>query len=473
MGLATPPVMTKAGSNSEVMNWRSLRGPRATVVLAVGLLAGVTSPLPAGEARLVVLSPHNEAIREEFDRGFSEWHRSEFGEPAEIDWRVVGGSSESIRFVQSEFARKPGGIGIDVFFGGGQEPFYELADKGWAQPYRLPEPILAGLGSEVAGIPLRAPDYSWYGAAISSFGILENLRVTRLARLPRVERWVDLARPDLRGWVGAGDPRGSGTMLVMFESFLQARGWKEGWRLLSELAGNVRQFDRLSSTTAKEATLGESAYALSIDFYAFTQIAAVGRTNLTFVLPRDFAAVSPDGIAILRGAPNPDLARRFLDYVLSDAGQKLWMLPCGYSGGPTRHSIERMPVRPALYRQFRNVSNIEFSPFDLHFDFRYNARLAQQRRGVVSTLAGALFVDLHDELKAAWRAIIARGLRSSDIEALGAVPLSEAEALELSRNEWKDPAIRNARRIEWQRWAQERYRQLAVQSSGTPTAAMN
>lgn len=427
----------------------------------LALAAILTASLGAlAELQLVVLSPHNEAIREEFERGFSRWHASRHGESVDIDWRLVGGSSESIRFVQSEFTRKPDGIGIDLFFGGGQEPFYELAEKHLVDPHRVPAEILGGLPSDVAGIELRAPDFGWYGAAISSFGILQNLRVQSLAHLPPIQRWEDLTRPELKGWVGAGDPRGSGTMHVMFESFLQARGWDEGWRLLTRLAGNARRFDRISSTTAKDAAVGETAYALSVDFYAFTQIAAAGKTNLAFVLPVDFAAVNPDGIAILRGAPHRDLARRFLEFTLSDAGQKLWLLPQGHPEGPARHSIERMPVRPGLYTQFRDVSNIGPSPFDLPAGFRYDARLAQQRRGVVATLAGAMFVDVHDDLKAAWTAVIERGLRPAELIEFGRMPITEAEARDLSGAPWRNPSERHARKTEWQVWAQRKYRAL-------------
>jgi ABC-type Fe3+ transport system substrate-binding protein len=424
------------------------------------LLSGAVLVAPAADT-VVVVSPHNEAIRDEFERGFSSWHQARFGSAVDVDWRVVGGSSESLRFVQSEYARKPEGIGVDLFFGGGQEPFYELAERHWAEPCVLSAEVLAGLAPDVAGIELRAPDGAWFGAAISSFGILENLRVQKLAGLPRVLRWEDLADPKLEGWVGAGDPRGSGTMHVMFESFLQARGWEEGWRLLARIAGNTRRFDRISSTTAKDAALGESAYALAVDFYAFTQIAAAGRSNLSFVLPRDFTAINPDGIALLRGAPNRTVACRFLEYVLSEAGQRLWLLPRGHPGGPTRHSIERMPVRPDLYGRFRGISNIEFSPFDLTSGFRYDARKAQQRRGVVATMAGALFVDVHDDLREAWRGLVRRGLPAEATDEFGGVPLTEAEAKELATTSWRDAAVRNAKRTEWQSWARAKYRRLA------------
>lgn len=414
----------------------------------------------SGAETLVVISPHNEAIREEFERGFVRWAAAQLGTTVQIDWRVVGGSSEAIRFVQSEFTRKPDGIGIDVFFGGGQEPFYELAEKGWAVACDLPRPVLDGMPTEIGGLELRDRAGRWYGSAVSTFGILENLRVQRLAGLPRVTRWQDLARPELEGWVGAGDPRGSGTMHVMFESFLQARGWEEGWKLLTCMAGNTRRFDRISTTTAKDAALGESAYALAIDFYAFSQIAAAGKTNLTFILPEDFSALVPDGVAALRGGPRPDLACRFLEFVLSDAGQELWLLPVGHPRGPARHSIERMPVRPALYNRHRNVSNIESSPFDRPTAFRYDAKLAQQRRGVVATLAGALLVDVHSDLQKAWRAVIRRGTRDEDLRRLGQVPITETEARELSSGDWRDPRTRNARKTAWQTWARDKYRSI-------------
>jgi len=447
-----------------------MRATLQALVTAGILLAALplVTPPARGENPLVILSPHNEAIREEFETAFSRWHSTRFGQPVDIDWRMVGGSSESIRFVLSEFSRKPDGIGIDLFFGGGHEPFYELAEKHLAVPHPLPKAILDGLGSDVAGIELRAADFSWYGAAISTFGILQNLRVLERTHLPRVQRWEDLVRPELKGWVGAGDPRGSGTMHVMFESFLQAKGWNEGWNLLTRLAGNTRRFDRISSTTAKDAAVGETAYALSVDFFAFTQIAAAGKTNLTFILPVDFAAVSPDGIAMLRGAPHSEIARRFLEFVLSDSGQKLWFLPRGHPEGPVRHSIERMPVRPALYQTFADISNIPTSPFDLPAGFRYDARRAQQRRGVVATLAGAMFVDVHDDLKSAWDAIIQRGLRPDDLAEFGKPPLTESEARDLAAQGWREAAVRAERRSAWQRWAQQKFRRLA-HAAATPT----
>ena len=410
---------------------------------------------------MIVVSPHNEAIRSEFGRAFDQWHRAHFGEPATVEWRDVGGSADALRFVQSEFASKPQGIGIDVFFGGGSEPFLLLADRKQAFAYAPAHEILDEIPRSVNGIEVYDAAHMWFGAALSSFGILENKRVQATMGLPPVSRWEELRRPELYGWVGIGDPRNSGTMNNMFEAILQAYGWVRGWQLLTQISGNCRQFDRFSSATAKDVTLGETAYAFAIDFYAFSQIAIAGRTNLTFVLPQDFTAISPDGIAILKGAPNLVLAERFIDFVLGEAGQKLWFLPRGHPEGAVQYSIERMSVRPDFYRRYRGVSNIEFSPFEVNSNFHYDSRLARERRDVVAALAGAILVDTHSGLKAAWREIIRRGLRESDLQSLGRMPLSDKEAMELSASTWSDPLIRNRKKIEWQSWAQRKYRDLA------------
>jgi ABC-type Fe3+ transport system substrate-binding protein len=443
---------------------RRARRARSSAVL---YLAALLPALPAlhsvrAAPRVVIITPHVDAIRNEFAHGFAEWHRQQFGEPAGVDWRTIGGTSDSLKFVQSEFAKKPDGIGIDVFFGGGQEPYLILTDKQLVTSYRPPPSVLDAVPRTLGGMEVYDAEFRWFSAALSSFGILQNTRVQRLAGLPEAKRWEDLADPKLFGWVGAGDPRNSGTMKVMFEAFLQAYGWDKGWELLAQIGGNARGFDRVSSSTAKDVTLGETAYAFAIDFYGASQISVAGRSNMVFTLPDDFTAINGDGICILKGATNFVTARRFLDFTLGEPGQRLWFLPLGHPEGPRRHALERSSIRPDFYKRYRGVSNIELSPFDLNQSFTYNAKLARDRNDLLGALIGALLVDPHAELQAAWREVIARGRRPADVAELGRLPLSEAEALKLSATEWKNPAVRNQKKIEWQNWARAKYRKLCA-----------
>src|SRR5438445_9320728 len=114
-------------------------------------LAVLSSPLHGG-SKVVIITPHVDAIRTEFGRAFAEWHLRKYGEKAEADWRQVGGTSDALRFVQSEFAEKPAGIGIDCFWGGGQEPFLVLADKKLSQRYEPPAEILCAIAESLKGV---------------------------------------------------------------------------------------------------------------------------------------------------------------------------------------------------------------------------------------------------------------------------------------------------------------------------------
>lgn len=56
-----------------------------------------------GDPVLVVISPHNEAIRYEFGRAFSEWHHEQHGVAVKVDWRVIGGTTEIMRYLGAAY----------------------------------------------------------------------------------------------------------------------------------------------------------------------------------------------------------------------------------------------------------------------------------------------------------------------------------------------------------------------------------
>ena len=433
------------------------------LVLAL-LLSGWTNAFAGEPARVVILTPHPEEIRREFDAGFRRWHQERFGVPVSVEWRDYGGSGDAQRILESEYRSRPEGIGIDVFFGGGPEPYHSLADLGLLARHRPDPRILEGVPRVAHGVELYDTNHLWFGACLASFGILQNTRVQRELGLPRAARWTDLADPRYLGWVGAGDPRNSGTMNNMFEAFLQYHGWEAGWSHLTRIAANIRSFDRISSTTAKECALGQVACAFAIDYYGFIQIAAVGPGQMEMVLPADFTAVTPDGVARLRGGPNPETAGRFLDYLLSAEAQRLWYLPAGVPGGPVQSTLERLPIRPDVYARDRDRSRILLNPFELKQDFHYDTRLAGRRRSVVRALFGAALIDPHPELQRAWKHLIAVGLPPAAVEELGRPLVTESEAEALLKEGWgrRDGAERRIRTtIAWQKRALERYERLA------------
>jgi ABC-type Fe3+ transport system substrate-binding protein len=395
--------------------------------------------LSYADDRLVILSPHWEGIRTEFERGFKDWYFRQTQKKVQLDWREMGGATDDLRFILSEYQQTPESIGIDLFFGGGIDPFLTLKEKKHLQSYHPKASILEGIPSELAGLPLYDPEYEWFGTALSSFGILKNDKVIRKMKLPSVSSWKDLAQPELKGWISCADPRNSGASHMVFESILQAYGWEEGWKVILGMSSNVREFDRSSPTTAKSCSLGNTAYALVVDFYGFIQISESGNENMSLLIPSAESILNPDSIAILKGAPHQLVAEKFVEFVLSEEGQTLWLAPKGHPLGPKSFSIERMSVRPTLYEKFKGVTLVKTNPFKDLKPLSYNSKLGTQRWNVLNALLGAFAIDSPSEKR--------RSLR---------VPISEEEVNGLAKGVWKNPVRRTEIQLSWQQEVQGR-----------------
>ncbi len=225
-----------------------------------------------------------------------------------------------------------------------------------------------------SGIELYDRDRQWFGACLSGFGIIHNKKVLETLKLPAPREWADLAAPRYFSWVGSGDPRSSGSVHMAYEIILQAYGWEKGWSIILRMAGNIRNFSRAASDVPKDTALGEIACGLAIDVYAWRQVAEAGAERIGFILPEGLTVINPDGIAILKGAPHAELAAKFIEFTLSDAGQRLWVLRKGAPGGPKEYELGRMPVIPGFAKAFGREAAVPFDPFEWKGGFIYDAR---------------------------------------------------------------------------------------------------
>ena len=74
----------------------------ATVALPFILRPRQASPERADDT-VVIITPHNEAIRHEFELGFRDWYRARTGRTVFVDWRMIGGTSEIARYLEGEY----------------------------------------------------------------------------------------------------------------------------------------------------------------------------------------------------------------------------------------------------------------------------------------------------------------------------------------------------------------------------------
>lgn len=426
----------------------------AGLALAVAALSGCGAPKPPGQATsgtntgagattgtggaatstLTIISPHPKDIQVEFERGFKAKHPN-----ATLKWLDYGGTTEDLNYVLTTFKGKSAdqGIKVDVFFGGGAEPFEDMAKKGLLSPLSSDYKVPARLN----GVPLLGQKNTWVAAALSGFGILFNKTIAGRDRLPIPATWADLGNPALRDRVALADPRNSGTAHQTYEIILQANGWQRGWQTLTALAGNARSFGKSSSKLLQDVTSGEAAMSPAIDFYAATAIARAGEQKLGYIEPQGQRVITPDPIAVLRGAPNAKLAQDFVAYVMSPEGQKLWMLKKGAPGGPQNNALYRVAALPSLYKPIPPDSLIESDPYTGKNDFKFDPDKSALRRRVLQDLMGAILIDNQRLVKARWK-------QTPDAAKITFMPLSEDDVAKLAPR-WDDATFRNTKISEW------------------------
>lgn len=440
---------------------QTLKATHIAIVAVLLCLMAVPIAVPAQD-QLIIISPHPESIETEFGNNFEKWYEAQTGRSVKTDWRDVGGTSSNYRFIESEFKRVPDGISIDIFFGGGTDSYLRLAEMDLLTSYKLPDAQLKQIPQSYHGIPVYDSEHRWYGAALSSFGIMFNDQLREMLKLPTAAKWEDLGDIALINKIGAADPRESGSAHMMYEIILQTHGWKKGFALLTKLGGNVKKFSAGSNVIPRDVGAGQVIYGLAIDFYAYSQIAALGPEKIKYVLPTDGTVVNPDSIAILKGAPNMAVAKKFIEFVLSEQAQKLWMLRDSDDEGPKwKGGLNRASVLPALYDELGDRCVVT-NPFDLQSSpFPYDADKGSARWDIVNDLFGILIIDSHKDLVDAWKAISkCKDVKKRDaaIAALVEMPITEQEAMQIAADKWKDPTYRNEKLKEWGQFAKQKFK---------------
>jgi len=414
--------------------------PRLAVALALGALGlagcgGGGEPPKADTDSLVIYSAHSDEIIAEFTQAFQSWYKEQTGRDVKATWPDPGGGATLIlKRLEDKF--HAGRFDVDVVFGGGGI-FDQMKQLGMLEPYRLPQDVLAAIPEKAAGQPVYDPGFCWYGAAISTFGIIYNKLVIQEKGLPAVKEWETLADPKYFGLVGAGDAAKSGSVRRAYEIILQAYGYDKGMSVLVRMGANAREFSASSSDIPRNCAKGFLAAGPCIDFYAYRQMRSEGGDSLGFVAPSGLTVVNPDPVAILRKAPNRKVAEKFVEFVMRAEGQRLWMLPAGAPGGPKKFTLERLAVLPSLYPQTAALGIAgRMNPFTVKAADFYDAAKENVRQTVLPDYLRVALVENHAALQKAWKAILDAGLPERPVAELVRPLVSEDEMLRLGREVW-------------------------------------
>ncbi|MEV4163402.1 ABC transporter substrate-binding protein [Nonomuraea dietziae] len=222
-------------------------------------------------------------------------------------------SGEALERIRTARARQE----FDVWHGGPADSYVAAKSQGLLEPYR----------SEKSGEIRQQwadPEHAWSGIYAGVLAFCNNTEELAKRGMKPIRSWRELLDKRLRGSVAIAHPATSGTAYTALWTHVELSGGDQDAALgyLRELHPNVLRYNSSGSEAALQAAKEEAAVGV---VFSHDCVAAQeqGYPNLEVTFPREGTGYELGGLAVLAGAHNPDSARRYVDWALSGASQRL------------------------------------------------------------------------------------------------------------------------------------------------------
>jgi iron(III) transport system substrate-binding protein len=156
----------------------------------------------------------------------------------------------------------------------------------------------------------RDPNDLWIGTNLHLLVILQNTAALPADQGPR--RWTDLLDPKWRGKIAFTDPANSGSAFANIALLVEQWGGDAGWGKVRTLIANTKMLNR-SSLIFQGVGQGEYPLGISLE-YAGLLWAHDGAPVKT-IYPEDGTLALMEGVAIIKGGPNTEAAKTFVDWI--------------------------------------------------------------------------------------------------------------------------------------------------------------
>ncbi|HSU05137.1 MAG TPA: ABC transporter substrate-binding protein [Acetobacteraceae bacterium] len=188
-----------------------------------------------------------------------------------------------------------------------------IADAMSMQRLKQEKRLLPYPDAKVQGLPAAAydPDHTYFGTKFITTGIIFNTKA------PPPHSWTDLLAPSAKNQV-VPSPLYSGAAAIFMGTLADVPSL--GLRYFDQLAGNGAVAVQGNGQVLTQVAGGLKLFGIVVDFMALN--AKKAGSPVGFVFPREGVTVVTEPVAILATAHNVPAARAFVDFLLSEAGQR-------------------------------------------------------------------------------------------------------------------------------------------------------
>ena len=184
--------------------------------------------------------------------------------------------------------------------------------------------------ADISAFPagLHDKDGAYFSTKLITTGIVYNTSATMVPA-----SWEDLTKPEAKDQIAMPSPLTSGAALI--HAVTLTGNLPEGWDYYSALAANGAQASGGNGDVLKAVAGGDKLYGMIVDYLPIRE-AAKG-APVKFVFPTEGVSAVTEPVAILASAHNTENAKLFIDFLLSEEGQKV---EAGLGYIPAREGVE-------------------------------------------------------------------------------------------------------------------------------------
>ncbi|MGH2404421.1 MAG: extracellular solute-binding protein, partial [bacterium] len=177
------------------------------------------------------------------------------------------------------------------------------------------------------------------------------------------------------------------------EVILQMHGAQRGWEWAQRLGANTGIFVARSRDVPTVVAKGEFAVGFAVPAYMAFEDLLSGH-DLKYLTPTA-GFVTPEPLAVLAGARSPRAARAFIQYALSEDGQRVMMARGQYGIAPKYRMQGTAGSQVERMAEFAGARSF----FDKPHRNIYDDDVAQKRYAEVNDIFRKLVLERHNDLK--------------------------------------------------------------------------
>ena len=281
---------------------------------------GVDAQAPI-ESELTLITPVSKFIHDAALKAFADYAKEKWNVTVKTNAIPAGTPVAYGRIV--EWKGRPE---ADIFWGGESALFEKLAEQKLLQKVEISkeawDSIPASIGKPKP-IPLKDKDGYWIGTALEPYGLVyhpgrssgsasPSRRTGTICSIPSSRARSRSARPPARR-PRTRPTRSSSRCTARTRAGSGSRSWPPTPATSPRAAGTCRRWWPRASSRPGFAVPSYMAFEEKLAGF-----------DIKFVAPKN-AFVTPEPMAILAGARNPKAARAFIEFLLTERGQRVFM----------------------------------------------------------------------------------------------------------------------------------------------------